>query len=206
MCVRYKKDVLPLKRCCLTSKGNPIVEVRLSSYLHSSRDHFVYVPTSERWCYIVMASLICWALTQNDPWACWVEFAVLVRPDLYIKSGPWFINILRPDKMAGILQTAFSNAFSSMKKFEFQLRFECSLLLRVQLTISQYWFSYWLGAEHTTSHFLNQCWPRCVMFYSITRLQWVYSFCVKIVYSLEIAKTSHLILWITSLFDRCHQV
>ena len=42
------------------------------------------------------------------------------------------------DKMAAIFQTTFSNAFSSMKMFEFCWRFHWSLFLRVQLTISQH--------------------------------------------------------------------
>ena len=50
-------------------------------------------------------------------------------------------------KMAAIFQTAFSNAFSWMKMFEFRLKFHWSLFLRVQLTIFQHWFRLWLGAE-----------------------------------------------------------
>ena len=39
------------------------------------------------------------------------------------------------DKMAIIFQTTFSNAFSWMKMFEFQLRFHWSLFSRVQLIV-----------------------------------------------------------------------
>ena len=38
------------------------------------------------------------------------------------------------DEMYNISQTTFSNVFSSMKMFEFQLKFHWSLFLRVQLT------------------------------------------------------------------------
>ena len=62
------------------------------------------------------------------------------------------------DKMAAIFQTTFSNAFSWMKMYKFQLRFHWSLFLRVQLTIFQHWFRYWLGAGQATSHYLNQWW------------------------------------------------
>ena len=41
-------------------------------------------------------------------------------------------------KMAAIFQTAFSNAFSWMKMFEFRLKFHWSLFLKVQLTIFQH--------------------------------------------------------------------
>ena len=61
-------------------------------------------------------------------------------------------------KMAAISQTTFSNAFSSMKMFEFRLKFQWSLFPRVQLTIFQHWFRYWLGAVQATSHYLNQWW------------------------------------------------
>ena len=55
-------------------------------------------------------------------------------------------------------QTTFSNAFSWMKMYEFLLRFDWRLLLRVQLTIFHHWFRQWLGASQATSHCLNQWW------------------------------------------------
>ena len=62
------------------------------------------------------------------------------------------------DKMAVVSQTTLSNAFSWMKMLEFRWRFHWSLFLRVQLTIFQHWFRYWLGAGQATSHYLNQWW------------------------------------------------
>ena len=44
------------------------------------------------------------------------------------------------DKMGAISQTTSSSAFSWMKMFEFRLKFQWSLFLRVQLTIFQHWF------------------------------------------------------------------
>ena len=44
------------------------------------------------------------------------------------------------DKMADISQTTFSNVFSSMKMFEFRLKFHWSLFLSVQLKVVQHWF------------------------------------------------------------------
>ena len=44
------------------------------------------------------------------------------------------------DKMAAILQSTFWNAFCGMKIYEFSLRFHCSLFLKTELTIFQYWF------------------------------------------------------------------
>ena len=49
----------------------------------------------------------------------------------------FFISSLSLDKIAAVSQTAFSNAFSSMKQCEFWLKFHCNLFLRVQLTITQ---------------------------------------------------------------------
>ena len=62
------------------------------------------------------------------------------------------------DKMAAISQTTLSNVFSWMKILEFWLKFHWSLLTKVQLTIFQHWFRYWLGADQATSHYLNQWW------------------------------------------------
>ena len=56
------------------------------------------------------------------------------------------------------MQTTLSNAFSWMKILEFRLKFHWRLSLRVQLTISQHWFRWWLGADEATSHYLNQWW------------------------------------------------
>ena len=60
------------------------------------------------------------------------------------------------DKMAAISQVTLSNAFSSMKMLEFQLKFHWSLSLRVQLMIFQHWFRWLLGTDQVTSHYLNQ--------------------------------------------------
>ena len=64
--------------------------------------------------------------------------------------------------MAAISPTIFSVACQWMKSCVFWLQVPLipwSLFLRVQLTITQYWFKYWLGAELATIHYLNQCWP-----------------------------------------------
>ena len=68
------------------------------------------------------------------------------------------------DKMAAISQTMLSNAFSWMKMSEFRLKFHWSLFIRIQLTIFQHWFRWWLGADQATSHYLNQWWLdyRCI--------------------------------------------
>ena len=50
------------------------------------------------------------------------------------------INTFRPRKMDAIFQTAFSNAFSSMKMYEFLVKFHWSLFLGIRLTIFHYWF------------------------------------------------------------------
>ena len=67
-------------------------------------------------------------------------------------------NSLRPRKMAAVSPTTLLNAFSWMKMLEFWLKFHWSLFLRVQLTIFQNWFRWWLGAVQATSHYLNQWW------------------------------------------------
>ena len=78
------------------------------------------------------------------------------------KAGmsPWGILLTHWgwDKIAAIFQTTFSNAFSSLKMYQFLLRFHWSLFLSVQLTIFQHWFRQWFGAGQATRHCLNQWW------------------------------------------------
>ena len=48
-----------------------------------------------------------------------------------------------------------SNAFTWMKMIEFGLKFHWNLFTGVQLTISQHWFRWWVGAEQATRQYLN---------------------------------------------------
>ena len=75
--------------------------------------------------------------------------------------------------MAAISQTTFWNAFSWMKNFVFWFEFHWSLFVRVQLTIFQHWFRWWLGADQATSHYPNQCWPSSLTHICGTRGRWV---------------------------------
>ena len=54
------------------------------------------------------------------------------------------------------LRHQFSNTFTWMKMYENRLRFHWSLFLSVQLTIFHHWSIKWLGADQTTSHYVNQ--------------------------------------------------
>ena len=49
-----------------------------------------------------------------------------------------------------------------------------NMFLMVQLTISQYWFKWWLGAKQATSHYLNQWWPSLLTHACVSRwVRWV---------------------------------
>ena len=61
--------------------------------------------------------------------------------DLFIHISQGWLTHFPLDKMASFSQTIFSDAFSWMTGFVFWLKFRRSLFLRVQLTISQHWFS-----------------------------------------------------------------
>ena len=74
--------------------------------------------------------------------------------------------------MADILRTTFSNAFPSMKMFEFRLKFHRGLFQSVQLTVFQHWFRFWLGAGQATIHYLKQWWSMLVTYIYATRSQW----------------------------------
>ena len=68
------------------------------------------------------------------------------------------VSILRPRQNGRHFAATFSNAFSSMKIYEFWLTIHWSLFLRVQLTMFQHWFRQWLGVDQATSHYLNPWW------------------------------------------------
>ena len=94
---------------------------------------------------------------------------VLLNPE-YSRPIPWLrisshrqgyiddddINSLRPRRNGRY--NADDSAFFRKKMFEFRLKFHWSLFLRVQISIFQHWFRYWLGADQATSHYLNQWW------------------------------------------------
>ena len=79
-------------------------------------------------------------------------------------TWPQWVNTLRPRQNSAISQTTFSSAFSWMKILEFRLKFHWRLFLRVELTIFQHWFRWWLGAVQATSYYLNRWWLayRCI--------------------------------------------
>ena len=80
------------------------------------------------------------------------------------------------DKMAAILQTTVSSAFSWMKMCDFRLNIHWSLFIRGQLTLFQHWFRWWLGADQTSSQYLNQWWLNYRSIYAslgLNELRWV---------------------------------
>ena len=64
----------------------------------------------------------------------------------------------------------YFDAFSWMKMYEFKLKFQWSLFLRVQVTIFRHWLRDWLGADQATSHFLSQWWLLYWRIYASPRL------------------------------------
>ena len=50
-------------------------------------------------------------------------------------------------QMTAILQTSFSNSFSSMKIISFWFKFQWHVFLWVQQTMNHQWLRYWLGTE-----------------------------------------------------------
>ena len=51
--------------------------------------------------------------------------------------------------------------------------FDWNMFARVELTIIYHWFCYWLVAEKTTIHYLNQWWHSLLMHICVSRTQWV---------------------------------
>ena len=84
-------------------------------------------------------------------WGCWrrqVDLLLRLNVILGIPYGYSWGNLqsfilthLPPDKMAAILLTIFSNAFSSMKQIRILIEINWSLFLKALLTKSQHWLS-----------------------------------------------------------------
>ena len=68
--------------------------------------------------------------------------------------------------MAAILANDNFKWIFLMKMIEFRLVFHCNFSPGVQMTISQHWFTWCLGTEPATIHYLNQCW-QCWRIYAV---------------------------------------
>ena len=101
----------------------------------------------------------------------------------YLQAQWWPSSALVPeglthwgqDKMVTIFQTTYSNEFCWIKIYEFRIKYYLCLFLVVQLTISQHWFRWWLGAGQMTSHYLNQCWLFNWCIYALLSLSRTYN-------------------------------
>ena len=93
------------------------------------------------------------------------------------------------DKMAAIFQTIFSNAFSWMKMYEFRLKFHWSLFLRVQLTISQYWFRYNQYSPVGSKPLSEPMMVSLPTHICVTRPQWVNAYCFSLLHAKGINST-----------------
>ena len=85
----------------------------------------------------VLWMLMAWCFSTRPSTATMLTDMSLCLWELSVING---LTHLLLDNLAGNFQTTFSNAFSSMEMFEYQLKFHWSLFLRVQLTIIQHWF------------------------------------------------------------------
>ena len=99
---------------------------------------------------------------NKQSWGWWFE--TLSRPlwrhsNGFTSLNQWKNSMTHRDrhKMTANSQTTFSNAFAN-ENVRIRWRSRWSLFLMFQLTIFQYWFGEWLGADQATSHYLNQWW------------------------------------------------
>ena len=151
-------------RCCMRTSGI-ILSMR---------------PANERCRYTVMPSLIGWAHTRNDPWTwqAWLTELYWWDCDSW-KAFDWVNSI----KCCLFIILHHFKAITLTKRWKQMIgsewcvliAYDWCLFLRVQLTV---WISIgsgkWLGAVQMISHFINQCWPWCLMPYYFTRPQLVH--------------------------------
>ena len=84
-----------------------------------------------------------------------------------------FIDSSPMDKIAAIFADDVFKCILIDESFVYPCEFHWNSLPRVQLTISQCWFSSWLDAEQATSHYLSQCWSRSMTHICGTRRRWI---------------------------------
>ena len=113
--------------------------------------------------------------TATPPRGQWVNVFVQCRAPQTSNTAisPRELTHLPLNKMAPFWQMTFSFAFSWMKMIELRFIFHWNMFPGVWLTISQHWFSYRLGAEQVTSHYLDQWWPSSLTHRCDTRGRWV---------------------------------
>ena len=85
------------------------------------------------------------------------ESIVLTIPFLHIFSYNTF-NSLRPRWHRHHYANNIFKCTFLIENVWTLIRFHWSLFLRVQFTIFQHWFWWWLGADQVTRHYLNQWW------------------------------------------------
>ena len=78
-----------------------------------------------------------WMMLNLDYWDSFEDMNVITLSCPNLNEG---LPHLPLNKMAAILQTTYSSAFSWMKILEVQLKFHWNLFLMVKLIISQCWF------------------------------------------------------------------
>ena len=61
------------------------------------------------------------------------------------------------EKMANVLHTTFSNAFSRMKMLVCWFKIKWSLYLRIHLRVRVHWIRRWFGVKSVTSRYRKQC-------------------------------------------------
>ena len=78
------------------------------------------------------------------------------------------------DNLAEKLQKKFSNAFHSIKMFEFRLKFHTSLILRSPIVNKSTLVRVMTWCRQATSHYLRQCWTSSPTHICGTRGRWVH--------------------------------
>ena len=83
------------------------------------------------------------------------------------------LNTLRPRQLSEKLQTPFSNAFCSMKMFEFFIIISLKFASKGPIDNKSVLAQVMAWRRRATSHYLNQWWPSSLTHKCVTRPQWV---------------------------------
>ena len=109
------------------------------------------------------------------------------------------------DKMAVILQTAFSNAFSRKKRVVFWFQFQWSLFLVVQIDGMQVLVhvrTWYRTDDRPLSKPMLNCWQRLTVQYNLTTPQWV-TLRMEIPMQFQLWNASDVYKWNANKYGAC---
>ena len=139
--------------------GTNFSDILSEIYIFSFRK--MHLKMSAKWrafclCFSVLKlTLMFIAMTSSSEFVCIVFSLHTISCDIKLFIFLQIINTLRPRQNGHHFPNDTSQCIFLNENVWISIRFNWSLFLRVQSTIFQHWFRYWLGAKQVTSYNLK---------------------------------------------------